>query len=79
MISLEPAKVKKEMSMYEIKSSLEMIDERIKELLAHRGEVSCGGYEWDSGGFKEEYFKLKKVRKKLRGVAIQRAVVSTGL
>jgi len=73
------APVRKELTMYEIKTSVEMLDERIKELLRHRGEVACGEYRWDSEETKKEYFHLKKVRSKLRGIVINRATSSVGL
>ena len=74
-----PTPVRKELTTYEIKTSVEMIDERIKELLRHRGEVACGEHKWDSEEAKKEYFELKKIRSKLRGIVIRRAANSVGL
>ena len=71
--------VRKELTMYEIKTSVEMLDERIKELLRHRGEFACGEYRWDREDLRQEYFHLKKVRSTLRGIVIRRATSSVGL
>lgn len=79
MVDLSPTPVKKDMSMYEIKGSVDMIDERIKELLRHRGEVACGDYEWDCEVSKKEYFRLLKVRDRLRSLVIDRATKAMGL
>jgi hypothetical protein len=49
-----------------MKQIIEMIDERIGELLRHRGENATGDYLWDSDKAKAEFFKLAKQRKDIR-------------
>jgi|TARA_B100000085_G_scaffold95190_1_gene86327 hypothetical protein len=74
-----PSPVRKGLNAFEIKTYIEMIDERLRELLRHRAEVASGEYHWDSDKSKQEYYHLRKVRTKLRGIVIERATSSVGL
>ena len=58
--------LRKPASVWEMKQIIEMIDERIGELVRHRGENACGEYLWDSDEAKAEFFKLVKNRKDIR-------------
>jgi hypothetical protein len=62
------------MSTYDLKFGMEMIDEKLKELERHRGEVACGDHRWDDPAAKKEWFELKAVRSGLRQVGIDRVV-----
>jgi len=55
---------------------LEAIDERMKELGWHRGEVAGGGYEWSSEKARVEYFELKKQRRAIQLMMVEEAKCS---
>ena len=65
-MSLRLPEIRKPASVWELKQIIELIDERIGELLRHRGENACGDYLWDSDKAKAEFFKLVKNRKDIR-------------
>jgi hypothetical protein len=65
-MSLNLPEIRKPASVWELKQIIELIDERIGELLRHRGENACGDYLWDSDKAKAEFFKLAKQRKDIR-------------
>ena len=65
-MSLRLPEIRKPASVWEMKQIIEMIDERTRELLRHRGENATGDYLWDSDKAKAEFFKLAKQRKDIR-------------
>ena len=65
-MSFRLPEIRKPASVWEMKQIIEMIDERIGELLRHRGENACGDYLWDDDKAKAEFFKLVKTRKDIR-------------
>jgi len=65
-MSLRLPEIRKPASVWEMKQIIELIDERIGELLRHRGENATGDYLWDSDKAKAEFFKLAKQRKDIR-------------
>jgi len=58
--------LRKPTSVWELKQVIELIDERCKELLRHRGEVATGDYLWDNKEAKAEFFRLSKKRSAIR-------------
>ncbi len=66
--------LRKPASVWEMKQVIEMIDERQKELLRHRGENAMGEYMWDDQDAKAEWFSLNKKR-----TAIRQKILSTKL
>ena len=58
--------LRKPTSVWELKQVIELIDERCKELLRHRGEVATGDYLWDNKEAKAEFFRRSKKRSAIR-------------
>ena len=65
-MSLRLPELRKPASVWEMKQIIELIDERIGELVRHRGENATGDYLWDDDKAKAEFFKLAKDRKHIR-------------
>ena len=70
-MSFHLPELRKPTSVWELKQVIELIDERSKELLRHRGEVATGDYLWDNDEAKAEYFKLSRRRRAIRQKIIE--------